>query len=355
MSAVARWPFSLLDRPDWDESWTIKRVGKSNHISDLRIIVYAAVVVALGLILLLVIGPMLLLAINAVLLYFKLGTINVSNFAEIDVVKVVGGILLVVGTIITWAYQMASRRLGVVDLFACEIAILCRVGTVVDFIPNMIAQYNSIGAKPLKATQPEVPQQPLRFNSEEDYFPVFGANAKDLQVLEANVVNNVTAFYTYMKATRDMLRKVSDLGMNAGSAEAERKAIVNVIYMVFLAYESARHAIDHLIEFQPAHAENKIVLLLAEIPAYRFLRKRCAEGEFNDEIHLKRLDLRLAEYQQFIPELCDKVRAHAHIDQWDKANSLVAGLEKELRLLDEETANRASPPAAANAPVAKVA
>ena len=53
-----------------------------------------------------------------------------------------------------------------------------------------------------------------------------------------------------MKATRDMLRQLSDLRLNAGPAEAERKAVVNVIYMVFLAYESARRAIDDLIEFE---------------------------------------------------------------------------------------------------------
>src|SRR5262249_41451257 len=245
MSAVARWPFSMLDRPDWDESWTIKRVGKSNHVSDLRIIVYVALVVAVGLILLTAL----------IFILSEKGVIKVSDFGPIEALKIVGSILAVAGMIITWAYQMASRRLGVVDLFACEIATLCRVGSVVDFIPNMVTQYNSVDATPIKAPQSQVSAQGLRFDSEEDYFPVFGANAKDLQVLEANVVNNVTAFYTYMKATRDMLRQVSNLGLSAAPAEAQRKAIVNVIYMVFLAYESARHAIDHLIEFQPAHAE----------------------------------------------------------------------------------------------------
>ena len=36
----------------------------------------------------------------------------------------------VVGAVIAWAYQSGSARLGVIDLFACEISTLCRVATV---------------------------------------------------------------------------------------------------------------------------------------------------------------------------------------------------------------------------------
>jgi hypothetical protein len=261
-----------------------------------------------------------------------------------DTVKFILAIAAAGATVMAWAYQTGSKRLGVVDLFACEIATLCRVGTVVEFIPNMVAQYDLVGAKPKNAPQTEAPAQALRFDSEENYFPVFESNAKDLQILEADVVNNVTAFYTYMKATRDMLRQLSNLRLSGGPAEAERKALVNVIYMVFLAYESARRAIDDLIEFEPTHAENKIVVLFTELPAYRFLRNRFADGEFKDEIRMKRLDLRLIDYQDFVPELCAKVHAHAGAEKWDKAYSLVTGLENEFRLLQKEVVNVVSVP-----------
>jgi hypothetical protein len=337
----------LLFRHKRGESSTFRRLLRSQHVGDLRWIFFAAL------------GGVFL--VGGLALFFKIHPLGPMEAAKDaieglkseaytwgDTVKFLLAIAAAGATVMAWAYQTGSKRLGVVDLFACEIATLCRVGTVVEFIPNMIAQYNAAGATSKKAAQSEVSAQALRFNSEENYFPVFESNAKDLQILEADVVNNVTAFYTYMKATRDMLRQLSDLRLNAGPAEAERKAVVNVIYMVFLAYESARRAIDDLIEFEPTHAENKIVVLFTEIPAYRFLRKRFVEGEFKDEIRMKRLDLRLIEYRKFVPKLCAKVCANAHVDKWDKAESLVAGLGNEFDLLEEESARLVSVPVAAN-------
>jgi hypothetical protein len=46
----------------------------------------------------------------------------------------IGSALPVFAAIMAWAYLSASARLGIVDLFACEIATLCRVGTLFDII-----------------------------------------------------------------------------------------------------------------------------------------------------------------------------------------------------------------------------
>ena len=53
------------------------------------------------------------------------GYLQVHRFFFVPVVGVVGAV-------IAWAYQSGSARLGVIDLFACEISTLCRVATVVD-------------------------------------------------------------------------------------------------------------------------------------------------------------------------------------------------------------------------------
>lgn len=273
-----------------------------------------------------------------------------------ETVKFIGAIAAAGATIMAWAYQAGSRRLGVVDLFACEIATLCRVGTVVEFIPHMLTQYNAIGSAPKKPAQAERPSQALGFSSKENYFPVFETNAKDLQVLEADVVNNVTAFYTYMKATRDTLRQLAELRLSEAPDDEQRKAVINVIFMVFLAYESARRAIDDLIEFEPTHAENEIVLLFTELPAFRFLHGIYApEGKFPDVIRTERLRLRFEEYKRFVPELCSTVREHAHMkdwEDWNKAISMVAGLEDEFKKTTRKAAPAVSadePPPAANA------
>jgi hypothetical protein len=185
----------------------------------------------------------------------------------------VGAVLLACGWILTWAYQTGSKRLGVVDLFA--IVTLCRVGTIMELVPRLIAAHRKL-SESITVEPPNASGQDLnlgRFTSQENYFPVFDGNTKDLQVLEADVVINVTAFYTYMKALRDQFRRLGDLGSGQDSNAQKSAVLVNAIYMAFLAYESARKSIEELIEFEPTQAEAIVTGLVSELCAYRFLTK----------------------------------------------------------------------------------
>ena len=124
----------------------------------------------------------------------------------------IGAICAVGGGVLAWTYQTGSARLGVVDLFACEIATLCRVGAVVEMVQRYVDlfQRGPRGGMP-QVIDGELPADTSRFTSQESYFPVFDASVKDLQVLEANVVKHVTAFYTYMKVMRDSLRRLAEI------------------------------------------------------------------------------------------------------------------------------------------------
>ena len=50
-----------------------------------------------------------------------------------------------------------------------------------------------------------------RFDSMEAYTPVFDLNAKELRNLDVKVLTNVTAFYSYWKATRDAYRRLASV------------------------------------------------------------------------------------------------------------------------------------------------
>ena len=227
------------------------------------------------------------------------------------------------GVIVGWAYQTASTRLGIVDLFACEISTLCRVGTIFDIGKRYVDTYDRgpTPARPSAAASD-------KFVSQEEYFPVFDSNSRDLQQLEASVVNNITEFYTYMKAMRDSLRKLSKMptqpaaiGAQAAGAADKRDAwhmaLVNVIYLLYLGYESARKAVNDLIEFQPARAERSIVILLTELKCYAFLREHFT----SDDLRRKRLELREDGYRRDIRKLYHEVEASAgHSDElWVQA------------------------------------
>ena len=118
----------------------------------------------------------------------------------------------------------------------------------------------------------------LHFASSEEYFQVFATTTKDLQQLEEKVVVQVTAFYTYMKTMRDYLRRLSDIRPDDPNYPTERRmTLVNVVYMLFLSYESARRAIRELVEYEPER-ERLMTIFLTELQAYKFLLER-----FRDE------------------------------------------------------------------------
>ena len=253
--------------------------------------------------------------------------------------------------VLAWTYQTGSARLGVVDLFACEIATLCRVAAVVDMVPRYIALFRG---GPQTAPQQNIdgdkPIDGAHFTSQESYFPVFDSSVKDLQQLEADVVDNVTAFYTYMKVMRDSLRKLADIHPPASGvciSDDWHRAICNVVYMQFLGLESARKAINDLVEFEPARAENVFTILLSELVAYDFLR-----DQFKGDLRERLLEARERHYRRDIPELClglsDKTGK-----RWERAKEVAAEVMKrhaELFPVDRPVHTPWEPSAMAEAP-----
>ncbi len=228
---------------------------------------------------------------------------------------------------LAWTYQTGSARLGVVDLFACEIATLCRVAAVVDMVPRYIALFYAGPAAPEQpqAIDGDMPADGARFTSQESYFPVFDSSVKDLQALEADVVDNVTAFYTYMKVMRDSLRKLAEIHPSTGSPAVSTGGIARSatsIYMQFLGLESARKAINDLVEFEPTRAENTFTILLSELVAYAFLRE-----QFTGDLKQRRLEARDEHYRREIPDLYDELQQRTG-KQWDKAKDVAAEVMK---------------------------
>jgi hypothetical protein len=247
----------------------------------------------------------------------------------------------VYGAIVAWAYLTAATRLGVVDLFACEIGTLCRVGTAFDISKIYLTQYERWTKMPEPGGHPgrhesKPPKESKGSVSQEEYFPVFASNSHDLEALEALVVGNITEFYTYMKAARDLQRKLAD----DSSPEAAVLTLENLIYVLFLAYESGRKAIKDLVEFEPTRAENIIVILITELPCYAFLRKHFEKK--HDRLRLERLKLREATYNKDVPDLYLEVRKHWTDVDWVQAVTSIPALEQTYQLAFDETLEKAA-------------
>ena len=323
-------PFEILRQlRKGEESSTFERLGRSRHVADLRLIFSMTVI--------------LTITASVVALAFCFQMEVMSNWKDLqashsgwmwvrlgfNAVADSGVFIGAIGTLgcglLAWTYQTGSGRLGVVDLFACEIATLCRVMAVTDMVPRYIRLFQT-GAEAVapRGIDGDMPASD-RFTSQECYFPVFDASVRELQQLEADVVTNVTAFYTYMKVMRDGLRKLPEMHRPASAAVVEdgwHRALCNVIYMQFLGLESARKAIHDLVEFEPKQAEDICTILLSELVAYGFLRE-----QFSGDLRERRLASRELAYRRASPALCRSVEAWSG-PNWEKAQDLAAEVMK---------------------------
>jgi len=327
--------FGLLLRTG-DVHSTFDRLLRSRHVRDLQMVAGA------------VFSFVLVISFMGAWLAIPRGydfyvqAINTSNASDRPlwsamravhpVVTFIAPAFAVFGVVLAWAYRSGSTRLGIVDLFACEIGTLCRVTTLLDAVRQRILRFGEHSAAEPAADKPHSPAE-QQFSSQEHYFPVFENCAKDLQALEAKVVANITAFYTYMKAVRDSGRSLAalnghaDQGTRQAGAEASRHdRELNLIYLMFLALESGRMSLNQLVEYEPDHAERVIVVLISELEAYGYLRHEVQESDFRRE----RLELRLAGYQHETPKLWRNVvdeRSRRDGWLWEPAALLLPTLE----------------------------
>jgi hypothetical protein len=299
---------------------TIDRLFDSRHLNDLRLIAAAAFTLTF-----VVFVVAATVAVSSCVAAWS--TQAHGTFAELVVflatqggeplVKVFGPTLVLLGTVFAWAYQVGSARLGVVDSFACEIDTLCRVVTVTGLVDQLVQMYSSDvpGSAP---PQVGVTSKPDPFSSQENYFPILDGDVRDLQSLEADVVTDITAFYTYMKAVRDTFRKLAE----TNGVDRRKEVLTNLVYVLYLALESGRKALGYLDEYEPIRTERTMVVLLSELAAYGFLRDRYREP---NEFHYQRLILRGPGYLQLMRTLSELLEckrrellpASGQLDEWN--------------------------------------
>ncbi len=287
---------------------TVDRLFDSQHVNDLRLIAATGFVLTL-----LAFAVALTGAVGFCLSAWtpaegatlpRLIVFLVQN-GGVHLLTIFAPVAAIFGGILAWAYQVGSARLGVVDLFACEIDTLSRVITVMGMVGLMVDRYGDSPSRPLSATESSAASAES-FTSQENYFPILDSNARDLQTLEANVVINITAFYTYMKAVRDAFRRIAD----SSTPQRQHETLKNLVYMLYLALESGRKATDDLVEFEPTHTERTLTALLSELDAYAFLRSQYTTS---GEVYHDRLILRGPQYTALVQHLNDILQYQANI------------------------------------------
>jgi hypothetical protein len=131
MFSLIRWFRALLGYNKYSAE-TFDRLIQSRHVEDLRWIARVTTGAAA-----------LAIAAIAIIAYKVLPTpqVGASKLYEVLVPFQISAVLASLGGIIAWCYQTGSARLGIVDLFACEITTLCRIWTINGLAENCIREF----------------------------------------------------------------------------------------------------------------------------------------------------------------------------------------------------------------------
>ena len=230
--------------------------------------------------------------------------------------------------VLNWLYQTASKRIGSIDLFSNEIGVICRVCLIIDFAKDTVLAADMdnvvITHENHVATGTDAPKP--KFASQEQYTPVYDKNISDLQPFDADVINSVTRFYTYRKSMMDYLRLIS---ISEGKAANDSR--IQMIYMQYLMFESAREAVCLLIEFEPDQTENVLNILCSEFSLFAFLY-----GKFREDFRGRRLELRVSDYRNLIVRLKDRMAEDIDNVHWERARATFPEVQNRYRTMCSE-------------------
>jgi hypothetical protein len=195
----------------------------------------------------------------------------------------IGGALLV----ISWAYQAGNVRLGIVDLFVAEIFTMCKVASGTEFVSEL-SQWRKNGFTPRYEVLPH-----------QDIMIAFNTNAKDLELLDGDVVKYVTATYVYFKTVIDRLDRVHSRSLVENSnvsklpEKSESKELLEILLLAFGSFESARYALTILVDDGERRDERVLFALVNELRAFNELW-----NQFDDDILKARISDRVPAYKK---------------------------------------------------------
>jgi hypothetical protein len=149
-------------------------------------------------------------------------------------------------------YDAAVKRLATIDLFTSEMLSIMRVFASSNIIGHFVRLYDELnveGRTPPDAQTSPKEGSPSGFADvarKENYFSIFDKSSPDLASLDPAVVNDITAFYTFMKASRDATGAIL-LWKDVGYAlSAKKEDVVNIVFLCFLMTMHGRIALERL-------------------------------------------------------------------------------------------------------------
>jgi hypothetical protein len=154
-------------------------------------------------------------------------------------------------------YDAAIKRLATIDLFTSEILSIMRVFASANIVGDFVRLYDRLeetgnvavqmGNAPAEKTEGTGAFGFADAARNEDYFTIFNANAADLASLDPAVVNDIAAFYTFLKASRDATGAMQLWKSPQYQMHDKRRDIIAIIFACFLMSLHGQQALEKLI------------------------------------------------------------------------------------------------------------
>jgi hypothetical protein len=154
-------------------------------------------------------------------------------------------------------YDTAVKRLSTIDLFTSEILSIMRVFAAGNIVGEFVRLYDKVdsgdpdtGRSAPSGSQPSEKSLQSGFADsarKENYFSIFDKNSSDLGSLDPAVVNDITAFYTFLKASRDATGAIQLWKEPHYDRSMMKEDVVTIIYLCFLITVHGKLALERLI------------------------------------------------------------------------------------------------------------
>lgn len=211
---------------------------------------------------------LVLLAGGAFALWYRL--VRPEGNPEWDVVLPTMGILITItATVIQRLLSHAFVRRGTVHLFRSEIASLCKAActlhiadSLVNFHPERFREFMS-----------------QSLSRRENYTEAFSQNTRALADLPKQTVLDVTAFYTFLKTSRDAAL-IMDGWTEHTTEDVMHEDVCRVMVQMQFCFEAAREALIELAD-EPSEVHSEIELIDGALNQLASALSKRAEGEIH--------------------------------------------------------------------------
>jgi hypothetical protein len=192
-------------------------------------------------------------------------------------------------------YETAVKRLATIDLFSIEMLSIMRVFAAANIIGDFVCLYDkatpSGGPNQSAADGTKPKPSPIGFADsarKENYFSIFDKNSTELGGVDPAIVNDVTAFYTFLRASRDATGALQLWKEPSYDVERMKADVIAIIYLCFLMSVHGLRALDVLITSKNNKYIANDIVAGVQLQCFAFLDYVLPDEDFRRE----RLDQR---------------------------------------------------------------